>query len=213
MAHKINFIKNASILLVSAFILSACSLTSIINPQQPAPTASAPTPTSTFSVLQPSPTGSAGIKPTQSLLQNQDVISINTAKGQILIKLYTKDAPKSSANFIKKADSGFYDGLTFHRVEPGFVIQGGDPKGDGTGGGSIASELNQITFKRGSVGLARGPNRDISNDSQFFICLSDENCSNLTGDYVNFGEVVQGMDVVDKIAVGDKIISATSKTK
>jgi len=144
---------------------------------------------------------------------NDTLVAITTKDGQIVLKLYSKEAPNTVANFIKKADSGFYKNLTFHRVEPGFVVQGGDPLGNGTGGGSIKSEINKIPFVRGSIGLARANNIEISNDSQFYICLSTETCSQLTGLYVNFGEVVSGLDVVDKIKKGDKIINITTKTK
>ena len=145
--------------------------------------------------------------------QNETIVGLKTKYGQIVIKLYQEEAPKTVANFLKKADSGSYNGLTFHRVEPGFVVQGGDPLGNGTGGGKIISEINTIPFKRGSVGLARGPIKEESNDSQFYICLATETCSSLTGEYVNFGEVISGMEFVDKISVGDKILEISSQTK
>ena len=145
--------------------------------------------------------------------QDETIVGLKTKDGQIVIKLYQKEAPKTVANFLKKANSGFYNNLTFHRVEPGFVVQGGDPSGNGTGGGKIVSEINNITFKRGSVGLARGPIKEESNDSQFYICLADNSCEPLTGEYVNFGEVISGMDFVDKISVGDKILDISSQTK
>ena len=144
---------------------------------------------------------------------DEPVAAIITKYGQIVIKLYSQEAPNTVANFIKKADSGFYKGLTFHRVEPGFVIQGGDPLGNGTGGGSIKSEINNIPFVRGSVGLARANNIEVSNDSQFYICLSTDTCSQLTGQYVNFGEVISGLDIIDKIQKGDEIIDIITKTK
>jgi len=149
----------------------------------------------------------------KTAITSEPIVAITTKYGQIVLKLYSKDVPNTVANFIKKADSGFYKGLTFHRVEPGFVIQGGDPLGNGTGGGSIKSEINDIPFVRGSIGLARANDIEVSNDSQFYICLSTETCSQLTGKYVNFGEVVSGLDVVDKIQKGDQIIDITTKTK
>lgn len=139
--------------------------------------------------------------------------AINTKDGQIVVKLYQDQTPNTVANFIKKADSGFYNGLIFHRVIPGFMAQGGDPLGTGTGGGDQKSEINNIPFRRGTLGLARGPVKELSNDSQFFICFTDQQCQHLTGDYVNFGEVVSGFDVLDKITQGDKIIEVTSTTK
>jgi cyclophilin family peptidyl-prolyl cis-trans isomerase len=147
------------------------------------------------------------------MTQNNPVVSLKTKYGEILVKLYQDKAPKTIANFIEKSDSGFYDNLIFHRVEPNFVVQGGDPQGTGYGGGNITSEINQVPFQRGSVGLARANDINVSNDSQFFICLSNQTCSELTGLYVNFGEVISGMEFVDKIAIGDKILSITSKTK
>jgi peptidyl-prolyl cis-trans isomerase B (cyclophilin B) len=157
-----------------------------------------------------SPSGQAG----QSATKNQDtVVALKINGNQILIKLYAKEAPNTVDNFLKKVNSGFYNGLKFHRVEPGFVAQGGDPKGNGTGGGKIKSEINSLPFRRGSVGLARGSIKEESNDSQFFICLATDTCSHLTNEYVNFGEVVSGMEFVDNIAIGDKITEITSYTK
>ncbi|HBP51274.1 TPA: peptidyl-prolyl cis-trans isomerase [Candidatus Shapirobacteria bacterium] len=152
--------------------------------------------------------------PSVTVPDTDSVVALKTNKGQIVIKLYSEETPNTVANFLKKTNSGFYNGLTFHRVISGFMAQGGDPTGTGTGGGSQKSELNQIPFKRGSLGLARTPaTKEISNDSQFFICFTTEGCQHLTGDYVNFGEVISGLDVLDQIAQGDKIIEITTKTK
>lgn len=143
------------------------------------------------------------------IFSNEDYkyVFINTVKGKIKIRLYQKLTPNTVANFLEKSNNGFYNNLTFHRVEPDFVVQGGDPLGNGTGGGNIESELNNQPFKRGSVGLARTPiSKEVSNDSQFYICLNTNTCDQLTGDYVNFGEVVEGMEIVDQIKVGDKIL-------
>lgn len=152
--------------------------------------------------------------PTSKVSPNQETfVSVVTKDGEIVLKLYSDKAPNTVANFIKKASNGFYKGLNFHRVIPGFMAQGGDPLGNGTGGGEIASEINNIPFVRGTIGLARGGNKAISNDSQFFICFSTEGCQHLTGDYVNFGEVISGLNILDKIQQGDKIIDVTTKTK
>jgi len=187
------------IALFSILLLSSCSLKS--SPK------TIPTPSM-------NPQTSITATPSSVKTKNTDtVVALKTKNGQIVIKLYQTEAPNTVANFLKKVNNGFYNGLTFHRVEPGFVIQGGDPLGNGTGGGDIASEINQIPFRRGSVGLARGGVKAISNDSQFYICLSDVSCSGLTGDYVNFGEVISGMDIVDQVRIGDKIIEITTKTK
>jgi peptidyl-prolyl cis-trans isomerase B (cyclophilin B) len=129
---------------------------------------------------------------------------IKTNKGAITLRLNGKAAPNTVKNFITKVKSGFYTGLTFHRVED-WVIQGGDPKGDGTGGGLMQTEINDVPFGIGSLGVARGGNINVSNDSQFFITKSE--ASWLNQQYTNFGEVTDGMDVVNKIAIGDKIIS------
>lgn len=157
----------------------------------------------------PSPsTGSAKTNTEETL------ISIKTKDGEIIAKLFSKETPNTVTNFIKKADSGFYKNLTFHRVITGFMAQGGDPTGTGMGGGKQASELNNIPFVRGSFGLARtAETNQVSNDSQFFICFTTEGCQHLTGDYVNFGEVISGLDVLDKIQQGDKIIDIATKTK
>lgn len=145
---------------------------------------------------------------------SDSLISLTTKDGQMIIKLYDKETPNTAKTFRDKVNSGFYDGLIFHRVIPGFMAQGGDPTGTGMGGGKQPSELNNIPFKRGSLGLARtAETNKVSNDSQFYICYTDTGCAHLTGDYVNFGEVVSGLDVLDKIVQGDKIIKASSSTK
>ncbi|CDO02461.1 peptidyl-prolyl cis-trans isomerase [Oceanobacillus picturae] len=123
---------------------------------------------------------------------------------QIIAELYPKVAPNTVANFISLIEDGFYDGLTFHRIEPGFVIQGGDPEGNGTGGPgySIAGEFesngvkNDLIHDRGVLSMARSQSPD-SAGSQFFIML--ESSPHLDGDYAAFGEVTEGMDTVDEI--------------
>lgn len=188
------------IFIFSIIFLSACSFKNSIS--------SSPTPT----MIQNTPiTASVSASKTKS---GETYVALKTKNGQIVIKLYQKETPNTVANFLKKADSGFYNNLIFHRVIADFMAQGGDPTGTGTGGGQIKSELNQIPFKRGSLGLARTPvTKEISNDSQFFICFTDDGCQHLTGDYVNFGEVISGFDVLDKIKQGDKILEITTKTK
>jgi cyclophilin family peptidyl-prolyl cis-trans isomerase len=130
--------------------------------------------------------------------------TIELQKGGIIrIQLMPNFAPKTVANFTAKANSGSYDNLTFHRVVPGFVVQGGDPAGNGTGGGNQPTELSSQPFKRGAVGIARGADINVSNDMQFFIVTAD--ADSLDNQYTNFGQVIEGMDVVDKIQIGDKI--------
>jgi peptidylprolyl isomerase/peptidyl-prolyl cis-trans isomerase B (cyclophilin B) len=126
--------------------------------------------------------------------------------GEIRIELYPEDAPKTVESFITLSKKGFYDGLTFHRVEPGFVAQGGDPKGDGTGGPgyTLKAEFNQRKHVRGTVAMARSASPD-SAGSQFYICFAP--ASHLDGKYTVFGQVVKGMEVVDQIKRGDRMKS------
>ncbi|MFH0852963.1 MAG: peptidylprolyl isomerase [bacterium] len=129
---------------------------------------------------------------------------ITTNHGDIVIQFYTQAAPELSNNFIELAKSGYYDNLTFHRIVPGFVIQGGDPNGDGTGGESytkegLADEPGALALKhiKGAVACAKSslPN---SIGSQFYIAIQD--VPMLDGEYSVFGQVVEGIEVVDKIA-------------
>jgi len=135
------------------------------------------------------------------------VATIVTPKGNIVAELYT-DTPESVNNFVTLAQNGYYDGLTFHRVEPGFVIQGGDPRGDGTGspGFTIPAEIKH-SHSKGALAWARtsddfNPERR-SSGSQFYITLDETDF--LNGAYTVFGQVIEGMDVAEEIAVGDKI--------
>lgn len=129
-------------------------------------------------------------------------IRIKTPKGDIVFRFFADDAPQHSAAFIKLARAGFYDGLNFHRYEPGFVIQGGDPQGDGTGGPGyhLDAEFNDNPHHRGAVAMARSSNPN-SAGSQFYITLDEARF--LDKNYTVFGEVVEGMDVVDQIRKGD----------
>ena len=125
--------------------------------------------------------------------------------GKVKLALHADIAPITVDNFVALANAGFYDGLTFHRIYRGFMIQGGDPKGNGTGGSkkNIKGEFaangvnNTISHRRGVISMARSSNPD-SASSQFFICHAD--ATFLDGNYAAFGEVVSGMDVVDEIA-------------
>jgi HEAT repeat protein/cyclophilin family peptidyl-prolyl cis-trans isomerase len=133
-------------------------------------------------------------------------VRLATEKGDIVIKLLTDDAPLTAANFARLVESGFYDGLTFHRVVPDFVVQGGCPRGDGWGGPGymIPCEYNRLTYGRGAVGMALA-GKD-TGGSQFFITHSPQ--PHLNGRYTIFAGVERGMDVVDEIQVGDRIIKA-----
>jgi len=126
--------------------------------------------------------------------------TIETSMGTIKFELYEQRAPITTANFIKLAESGFYDGLIFHRVVDGFVIQTGDPTGTGTGGSdeTIVLEINQeLTHEDGAVGMARSADPN-SATSQFYICDGAQH--GLDGNYAVFGQVFEGMDVVRAIA-------------
>ena len=132
---------------------------------------------------------------------------INTDKGEMLVEFYEKDAPKTVENFVKLSKDGFYDGLTFHRVIPDFVIQGGCPDGTGAGGPgySIDCELdgeNQFHDK-GVLSMAHAGRN--TGGSQFFICHSRNNTAHSDRNHTCFGKVIEGLDVIDTINAGDKI--------
>ena len=135
-------------------------------------------------------------------------VAMAVEKQGIIVKLDAVNAPKTTENFVKLVREGFYDGLTFHRVINNFMIQGGDPKADGTGGSpnKIIGEFSQngiynpIKHERGTISMARSSVSMDSASSQFFICNSTSaSVVNLDGSYAAFGHVVEGMDVVDSI--------------
>ncbi len=134
---------------------------------------------------------------------------IETEKGEIRVELFEKDAPKTVDNFVKLIQEGFYDGLTFHRVIDNFVIQGGCPKGNGTGGPgyTIKCELenNPNKHERGSLSMAHAGG--IQAGVNFFICHSPQ--PHLDGNHTVFGKVTEGLEVVDRIEAGDKMIKVT----
>jgi peptidyl-prolyl cis-trans isomerase B (cyclophilin B) len=129
--------------------------------------------------------------------------TIETTKGTIEVELFADDAPKTVQNFVDLAGKGYYDGLTFHRVIPDFMVQAGCPKGDGTGGPGYEFEDEDSGHKviRGALAMANaGPN---TNGSQFFIVTADE-CPWLDGRHTVFGQVTDGLDVVDAISEVDR---------
>jgi peptidyl-prolyl cis-trans isomerase B (cyclophilin B) len=132
---------------------------------------------------------------------------IHTEKGVMKVIFFEEDAPNTVANFVKLSKDGFYDGLTFHRVIPNFVIQGGCPKGTGVGGPgyTIKCELtgNNQYHDRGVMSMAHA-GRD-TGGSQFFICHSRDNTAHLDRHHTCFGKVTEGLDVIDMIRLGDKI--------
>jgi cyclophilin family peptidyl-prolyl cis-trans isomerase len=131
-------------------------------------------------------------------------VVVDSSKGQFTLDLMPSLAPKTVNNFVNLARQGFYDGLTFHRYVPGFVIQGGDPTGTGSGGPGYKWEDEPVkgSYREGAVAMANaGPD---TNGSQFFICVAD--CQHqLTPNYNLFGYVVDGMDVVKQLREGDKM--------
>ena len=134
---------------------------------------------------------------------------IKTNKGEMKVEFYAEDAPKTVANFVKLAKDGFYNGLIWHRVLPDFVIQGGCPKKNGTGGPGYAIDCeldgNNQYHDRGVLSMAHAGRN--TGGSQFFICHSRTNTAHLDRNHTCFGKVVEGVDVVDKIRVGDSIDS------
>ncbi len=133
---------------------------------------------------------------------------IKTPRGDMVFTFYPEDAPVHAAAFMKLADSGFYDGLTFHRVEPNFVIQGGDPDGNGMGGPgyNLKAEFNARPHVRGTVAMARSSRPD-SAGSQFYICLDDARF--LDNQYTVFGQLIDGFETLDAIRRGDAMTSVT----
>ncbi len=129
-------------------------------------------------------------------------VRIETDKGVFTLELFDKDAPRTVANFKALVARGFYDGLTFHRVIPGFVVQGGDPKGDGTGGPGYHLKFEPSKHKHvtGAVGMALSHGRPDSAGSQFYIVFGRH--PRLDGHYTIFARVVDGMDVVERITKG-----------
>ena len=128
--------------------------------------------------------------------------------GEIRLEFYPEDAPKTVENFVTLAKKGFYNGLNFHRVVADFVVQGGCPKGNGTGGPgyTLKAEFNKQKHVRGTLAMARSQDPD-SAGSQFYICYG--NTPHLDGQYTVFGKVVSGMEHVDRIKQGDKMTSVT----
>ncbi len=137
--------------------------------------------------------------------------TINTAKGEIVIELFADEAPNTVNSFVFLAQNNFFDGLVFHRVEPNFVAQGGDPLGTGFGGPGYETQVedNDIPNDRGRISMARAGG-STTFGSQFFINLKDNPGLDAPGSkYPPFGEVIEGMDVVDQLEVGDVMISVT----
>ena len=141
-----------------------------------------------------------------------ETMILETSQGQVEITMLPDMAPKHVARITDLVNDGFYDGIIFHRVIPGFMAQTGDPTGTGMGGSgeNLDAEFTDYQYREGTVGMARAMNPN-SADSQFFICF--DGCGHLTGQYTVWGQVERGMDTVKKLAVGeppatpDKIVS------
>jgi cyclophilin family peptidyl-prolyl cis-trans isomerase len=154
-------------------------------------------------------TSPVGVLPPERI--QSKIARIQTSKGEIVFELFADDAPKTVSNFVALAESGYFNGLTYHRVVPNFVIQGGDPEGTGRGGPGYQFEDEPVTrdYLAGTVAMANaGPN---TNGSQYFICLED--LPTLPKAYTIFGQVISGMDVVQSIVVGDIMSVVTIENK
>lgn len=149
-------------------------------------------------------TAAATLAPQMALAADdpENTLYMDLKDGRVVIRLRPDMAPKTVARIKVLVRQHFYDGLTFHRVIEGFMAQGGDPKGDGTGGSgqNIPAEFNALKHERGTLSMARAQDPD-SADSQFFICFAP--APFLDGQYTAFGQVVQGMEFVDRIKRGD----------
>jgi peptidyl-prolyl cis-trans isomerase B (cyclophilin B) len=137
----------------------------------------------------------------------QYTATIETEKGNLVLELFASDVPVTVNNFVFLAREGFYDGTTFHRVIPGFMVQGGDPTGTGTGnpGYSFADEFTEHTHVAGALSMANAGSD--TNGCQFFITYTPQH--HLDGKHSVFGQLVEGMDVLEKIEQGDTIIRVT----
>jgi cyclophilin family peptidyl-prolyl cis-trans isomerase len=179
-------------------------------------TAAAPAAAATPGTVAPAagtttPTAAVAGAPDLSVDENglsKAVVTMETTKGTIKYRFYSKDAPNTVARMIQLIQQNFYNGLTFHRYVEGFVIQGGDPNGTGMGGSGqkLKAEFNARHHVLGTVAMARAQDPD-SADSQFYIVLAP--APHLDGSYTAFGQVSEGLDVVQALRVGDKMTKVT----
>jgi peptidyl-prolyl cis-trans isomerase B (cyclophilin B) len=211
------FLSLALLLLVGSGCVKAKDASSdvAINYPDQKPAEQAITPVVSPDASGTAPAAKAPMWTSPSILSEKEIakkqIRLTTEKGDIVFELYNETAPLTVSNFVYLTNDGYFNGLKFHRREEGFVIQGGDPSGNGTGGPGykFADELNdKYTYERGTVAMANaGPN---TNGSQFFIMLGNVP---LPKAYTIFGKVTSGMEVVDKIKVGDKMTTVTVEDK
>ena len=194
-------IRSLALLAVGATLAAACTVGGT-----PAPASSNPPSTAPSTAGSPAAAGNCPTQQPPPLAAGEKrLVTIATAKGEIGVTIEADLSPIAAGNFVALAECGYYDGVVFHRVVPGFVIQGGDPTGTGTGGPgyTIKDEPVTATYGRSTVAMARTPAAD-SVGSQFFIVLDDEARSSLadpsTNNYQIIGTVTAGMDAVDAIA-------------
>jgi cyclophilin family peptidyl-prolyl cis-trans isomerase/HEAT repeat protein len=162
------------------------------------------------SVPEEQPRAPESVPPSAEPERGDDpLVTLETSKGQIRIRLFPHDAPEHVRRFLARVREGFYDGLIWHRVVPNFVIQGGDPRGDGwgTGGPPVRDEISRRRFERGTVGMPKS-GKDTGGCQLFITHLPTPH---LDGNYTVFGQVIFGLDVVDKIEVGDRIETARTQ--
>jgi cyclophilin family peptidyl-prolyl cis-trans isomerase len=211
-ALPIAFAVLLSILIVIGIIYSRKNQEPAENTPVPVAQSTPPLPPGGSPTANPGPTttaasGPVDLTPDANGLSKATVI-MATTQGTIKFKFYPKDAPLTVNRMVELIQKGFYNGLSFHRVVPGFVVQGGDPQGTGMGGSGthLKAEFNSRHHVEGTVAMARAQDPD-SADSQFYICLAPQ--PSLDNKYTVFGQVIDGMDVVRKIQVGDKMTSVT----
>lgn len=203
--------------LLALFLIVTLSLSGCAPDQSEIESSMTPNPT-TSTTSTPAPSATASAKPettkaTSPAKVKKQIVTIKTEKGVIEMELFPDKAPATVKRFQEKVAAKFYDGLVFFRSDE-MVIQGGDPLNNGTGGGNVPSEYNDLAFKAGSVGIARAGDEKINNETQYFICKNDAQCDGLeTRHYTNFGMVTKGLDVVNKIVKGDKMIQLTVSEK
>jgi cyclophilin family peptidyl-prolyl cis-trans isomerase len=159
--------------------------------------------------LEPGVSAGQDLEPSSFLGQTyavDPVVVIETDKGELSLRCFAKEAPIHVASFVDLVRNGHYDGLPWHRVVPNFVIQGGDPRGDGWGGAGylLRDEINQVRYERGTVGMPKA-GKDTGGGQLFITHLPTPH---LDGNYTAFARVTSGLDVVDRIEVGDRILRA-----
>lgn len=195
---------------VSALLAAGCTTRSTSGgtsaaspPDKPAARASAPSGRATYTAAPP-----VGDVAAYEKVQ----VIIETERGNVILDLYPKEAPQTVASFVKLAQDGYFDGLTFHRVVPGFVVQGGDPQGNGQGGPgyTLPAEFSAKKHLRGTVAMARTADPN-SAGSQFYICLAPQ--PSLDNQYTVFGQVTKGMENVDNIKQGDHMLKVRIEPK